>query len=127
MTSRTLALCGMAAAALLLSACQKKEPEVSYSASVEPLIKKYCQSCHMPGQLGYDTSGLDVSSYETLMKGTKYGAVVLPGDALTSTLVVLVEGRADPSIKMPHAGAPQMTQPEIEIVRRWVEQGAKNN
>ena len=35
------------------------------------------------------------------MKGTRYGAVIKPGDSFASTLIMLVEGRADPSIKMP--------------------------
>jgi uncharacterized membrane protein len=61
------------------------------------------------------------------MKGTSFGPVVLPGDALASVLVMLIEGRADPSINMPHGGAKPLTQQQITTIRRWVEQGAKNN
>ena len=60
------------------------------------------------------------------MKGTRFGPVVKPGDTLTSTLIMLVEGRADPSIKMPHGRQP-LSKDEIGALRAWVEQGAKNN
>jgi hypothetical protein len=60
------------------------------------------------------------------MKGGKFGPFVIPGDPLTSTLNMLVEGRADPSIRMPH-GRGTLTDREIETLRDWVQQGAKNN
>jgi hypothetical protein len=53
--------------------------------------------------------------------------VVLPGDPLTSVLVMLIEGRVDPSLKMPHGDATTPTKEQILTIRRWVEQGAKNN
>ena len=81
----------------------------------------------MPGQAGYVVSGFELRDYETLMKGTQYGPVVLPGDPLTSVLVMLIEGRADPSLRMPHGDAKPLERAEIETIRRWVEQGAKNN
>ena len=72
-------------------------------------------------------SGFDLRDYASLMKGTRYGPVVLPGDPMTSVLVMLIEGRADPSITMPHSGADPLTETEIKTIRDWVEQGAKNN
>ena len=113
--------------ALLLGACSKAEPEVSYSADVQPLLASRCGGCHTPGQAGYESSGLSTVSYEALMKGTRFGAVVIPGDALTSALTMLIEGRADPSIRMPHGDLPPLSAAEQLIVRKWVEQGARNN
>jgi cytochrome c len=108
----------------MLAACSPRN--VSYSADVQPVLKKYCLECHTPGGAGYNASGFDMSSYETLMKGGKYGAFVLPGDPLTSTLNMLVEGRADPSIRMPH-GREKLGEREIEVLKVWVQEGAKNN
>lgn len=112
--------------ALLLGACSRAEPEVSFAADVQPLLAARCGSCHSPGQLGYEASGLSMASYETLMKGTKFGEVVIPGDALSSALTMLIEGRADPSIRMPHGETP-MSAAEQQLVHRWVAQGARNN
>ena len=82
--------------------------------------------CHVPGGPGYNASGFDMSSYEALMRGGKYGPFVVPGDPLTSTLNMLVEGRADPSIHMPH-GRDKLSDREIEILKVWVQEGARNN
>lgn len=115
-----------AAALLATSGCQRT-PTVSYQKDVVPILDQHCKSCHLPGQPGYVASGFDVGSYESLMKGTKFGPVVLPGDPLTSVLVMLVEGRVDPSLKMPHGNATTPTAEQIQTIRLWVEQGAKNN
>ena len=81
----------------------------------------------MPGQAGYVVSGFELAGYESLMKGTRFGPVVLPGDPMTSVLVMLIEGRVDPSIRMPHGEGPPLSEAEILTIRRWVEQGARDN
>ena len=43
---------------------------------------------------------------ELLMKGTKLGSVIKPSDTFTSAMIMLMEGRADPSIRMPHGKEP---------------------
>lgn len=107
--------------------CAPRHQDVSYKKDVAPILAANCAACHVPGQAGTAASGLDLSTYDTLMKGTKFGQVVIPGDPLTSVLVMLIEGRADPSIKMPHGGARPLTKEETKTIRRWVKQGAKNN
>lgn len=109
---------------LMLGACAPRD--VSFSADVQPILEKYCLDCHVRGGPGYDASGFDMSSHESLMKGGKYGAFVIPGDPFGSNLMVLVEGRAHPSIRMPH-GREKLSDREIEVLKAWVQEGAKNN
>ncbi|MCE5180632.1 MAG: hypothetical protein LLG15_02420 [Betaproteobacteria bacterium] len=111
-------------ASILLAACGQKE--VSFKADVQPILKQYCLECHVDSGEGYRKSGLLMTSHENLMKGTRFGPVVKPGDTMTSALIMLVEGRADPSIKMPH-GKDSLPKEKIEVLKKWVEQGAKNN
>ena len=125
-TRAWMAAAAVAAALVVTTACQR-ERTVSYQTDVVPILDQHCKACHLPGQPGYVVSGFDVGSYETLMKGTKFGPVVLPGDPLTSVLVMLVEGRVDPSLKMPHGNATTPTAEQIQTIRLWVDQGAKNN
>jgi hypothetical protein len=99
---------------------------VSFRQDVFPIFRAHCLPCHQPGGLGYEKSGLDLRTYEGLMKGTKYGSIVVPGDAFMSNLNVLVERRADPRIAMPH-GKRKMRMRNILFLRRWVNQGAMNN
>jgi hypothetical protein len=120
-------ICGFAATVLslcMLSACAPKN--VSFSADVKPILDKYCVECHVPGGAGFEASGFDMSSYESFMKGGKFGPFVTPGDAFGSNLIVLVEGRAHPSIRMPH-GRAKLDDREIEVLKAWVQEGAKNN
>jgi hypothetical protein len=99
---------------------------VSYGGDVRPMLNKYCVECHAPGKEGFEKSGFDVSTYETLMKGGKFGPLIKPGDAFTSAFNMLIEGRADPSIRMPH-NREKLSEREIETLKVWVNEGAKNN
>ena len=107
--------------------CAEKQVPVSYSADVRPIIDKYCMRCHVEGGEGSKASGFSMDTYETLMEGTKFGPVVKPGDSFSSALVMLAEGRVDPSISMPHDDGAAPTQAEIDVVKAWIDQGAKNN
>lgn len=102
-------------------------PKVSYQADVKPIIDRHCKSCHMQGGTGVEASGLVLDSYENLMKGTKYGPIVIAGDSMSSALNILVEGRADQSIRMPHEGSSVLTAEEIQALKLWVDQGAQDN
>jgi hypothetical protein len=119
-------VCGaaIASSAAILAACGPGT--VSYSRDVRPILEKRCLECHVPGQKGYEASGFDMSSYDTLMKGGKFGALIKPGDAFTSAFNMLVEGRVDKSIRMPH-GQQKLSDHELEVLKLWVNQGAKNN
>lgn len=120
---------GALAAALLLSGCEKapEQPPVSFSKDVVPILKQHCYECHLPGGEGQVASGLDMSTYESLMKGTKFGPVIRPGDSTSSTLSILIEGRADPSMRMPHGDRPPLSKEETQVIAHWIDQGAKNN
>jgi hypothetical protein len=113
-----------AAAALAVGGCSPAG--VSYNKDVQPILAKNCSECHAPGQKGFEASGLDTTSYQTLMKGGKFGPLVKPGDALTSALNMLVEGRVHSSIQMPH-GRAKLPDKDIETLKVWVNEGAKNN
>ncbi len=120
-------LCGALLTILSFPALAENKKEVSYSSDIRPIIDNYCLSCHHPGGMGYEKSGLDLRTYESMMKGTRYGAVINPGDSFASTLIMLVEGRADPSIKMPFGLNGNLSKDKIDLFRKWIDQGAKNN
>jgi hypothetical protein len=101
--------------------------EVSYRTDIYPILNDYCLSCHKPGGKGYKKSGLDMRTYQSLMKGTKFGSVIKPGDSYTSIFIQVVEGRVHPSLKMPYGMSGGLAKDKIEQMRKWVQQGAKNN
>jgi hypothetical protein len=111
----------------LLSFPALAQKEVSYKADIRPILNDYCKSCHVPGGKGYEKSGLDMRTYASLMKGTRFGPIIKPGNSQDSTLIVLVEGRADPSISMPYGVKGSLSKDKISLLRKWIDQGAKNN
>jgi len=105
-----------------------KAGHASFKEEIFPILKTYCLDCHQPGGSGYEKSGLDMRTYESLMKGTKFGPIVVPGDAFTSNLMVLIEGRADKAIKMPHGSYRQEpTRKDRKLVGAWIDDGAKDS
>jgi mono/diheme cytochrome c family protein len=119
-------LSAFALAAVAWSGVAVAEEQVSYKLDVQPILQSRCVECHKPGGQGYEASGLDLTNYKGLMKGTQHGAIVVAGEPFTSNFMVLVEGRADPQVRMPHDQRPLLKQ-QIEILRLWVKQGAKDN
>ena len=103
------------------------EPAVSFSQDVQPIINRHCIQCHESGGQGEVASGLNLTSYENVMKGTNAGPMVIAGDVEGSNLLVLMEGRADPSIRMPHGQNEPVPKKDIQTIRSWIGQGAKNN
>lgn len=128
-TKSAALLTSVFSAAMITGACWSQtaraaEEVISYQLDVYPIISSRCVECHQPGGAGYIASGLDMSTYEGLMKGTKYGPVIVPGEPLTSNLNVLIEGRAQ--VQMPHNQRP-LLKAQQDIIREWVKQGAKDN
>lgn len=100
--------------------------EVTFKDDVYPILELRCMECHVPGGAGYEASGLDMRSYESLMEGTEHGPVVIPGNAFESNLVAVIDQRTDPELWMPHARR-QISKCERLMLRFWINQGAKNN
>jgi hypothetical protein len=105
--------------------CAAAEP-MSFSEDVFPIFKGRCVSCHQPGGEGYEKSGLDLTSYEGAMKGTKFGPMVIPRDPEGSNLMWLLDWRASPEVRMPH-GKKKLSTCDRDAIRSWIREGAKNN
>jgi mono/diheme cytochrome c family protein len=91
---------------------------VSYANDVSLILEAKCIKCH---GIESKKEGLDMLTYDNLMKGSRNGAVVVPGDANNSLLVqLIVEG------EMPNRGA-KVTPEELQLIIDWVNQGALNN
>ena len=129
MKKLTVARLGLMALVALTAGCTR---HVSFKNDVVPILQERCISCHAPGSPGCIVSGFSVATYQSLMKGTKFGPVVIPGSTLDSNLLRLVKHEADPSIAMPRSHTPGMPsewiKPEqINLIETWINQGAKDN
>ncbi len=93
------------------------EGSVSY-AQVDRIMQDACVHCHNSSN---KIQGLDLTSYEALMAGSKNGSVVEPGKPSESELVKRIDGTKEPQMPM---GGQELSEREVERVIRWVEQGA---
>lgn len=135
MVGRSLSLVGVVTGGLFLvgtstimpvqQACAA-QPTMSYADDVVPIFKGWCVSCHQPGGQGYEASGVDLTSYAGLMKGTKFGAVVIPGQPDTSSLIALIYGRTSSQIRMPFGHKP-LPGCLLSNIWSWIFEGAKDN
>jgi hypothetical protein len=98
----------------------------SFSQDILPLLKWRCSGCHQAGGAGYEKSGLDLTSYEGVMKGTKFGRMVIAGDPDSSNLMMMLDWKVAPAIRMPH-GQKQLSICDRDAIRAWIREGAKNN
>lgn len=122
MTAKNIVLAALLMFVTLGAACTR---EISFKEDVKPILGA-CRSCHIPGGEGYKASGFSVETYESVMKGTKFGALIEPGSSISSSLMILLEGKADPSINMPHDKR-ALPEKEIKTIKAWIDQGAPNN
>ena len=136
MTKRLLLLAGaalLAAAAvvgheILTSSSQlcAAPQKMSFSEDIVPILQGRCVMCHKPGSAGFEKSGLDLTSYEGFMKGTKFGPMVIPGDPESSNVMLLLDWRASTELRMPH-GKKKLSSCDRDAFRLWIREGAKNN
>jgi len=122
----------LAAAALLTSGVPLPPPPAcaaeatSFADDVIPIFRGRCVGCHQAGGEGTEKSGLDLTTYEGVMKGTKHGPMVIAKDPDSSNLLWLLDWRASPEVRMPH-GKKKLSTCDRDAIRKWIREGAKNN
>jgi len=105
---------------------QTSQSKMSFRDDVMPILIGRCISCHQPNAQGTQASGLDLTNYASIMKGTKFGPMIIPGDPESSNLMLLLDWRAAPEVRMP-MGKKQLSSCDRNAIRSWIREGAKDN
>jgi hypothetical protein len=139
MTPRFRSICWMVVLGCVVTACQEwgMEPgEVSFSQQVQPILTDRCAfgGCHASVS---PAAGLSLS--EGLAYAGTYNVPsqelpsmdrVEPGDPDQSYLVHKIQGThldvGGSGLRMPRGQEP-LSQDQIDLIRAWIEQGARNN
>jgi WD40 repeat protein len=97
--------------------------EVSYDKQIRPIFQARCQGCHQPAKAG---GAYVMTSFEAMKKGGESEeAAIVPSKPDESHLVEMItpsKGKAE----MPQ-DKPPLSAGEIELITRWIAQGAKND
>ena len=94
---------------------------VSFSCEMLPYYQTMCNNCHQ-GQSA--SAGLDLMSYEGVMKGSINGTVVIPGDPDNSKIVQVT---SPPKNHPENVGQMGFDQEIAGKQRAWILEGALNN
>ena len=98
---------------------------MSFKNDIFPVLKMNCLPCHSEAQM--NPSELYLDSYDQLMTGGKHGRPVVPGKADSSIIMKKLSSKPPFGDPMPMKAKIPMTDSSINIIKNWVNQGAKNN
>ena len=102
---------------------------IDFTNHVLPILEDRCFSCHQEpydknGRTIQPKAGLALNTYELVMKGNLDATVVTAGDVEDSYLHEVLTLDEDDDMFMPPKGGP-LTPEQIDIIKRWIEEGAK--
>ena len=98
----------------------KRTTPVLYDKDIEPILVDKCAYCHSDN---IKEGKLDMGNYESLMKGGKHGAPIVPAKSGESLLVKLVSKTQKKF--MPPKGEKPLTPEELALIKLWIDEGAK--
>lgn len=93
----------------------------SFKRDILPILKDFCVKCHSPRDAH---AGLRLDTYEGVMRGSRFGPVVVPGSPERSFLLLVLRHQLEPF--MPYHGE-MLTPNRITNIERWIKQGAPDN
>ena len=112
----------MLTTSLLAAASIAFSGEIDYSRDVRPILAAKCFACHGPDPSSREANlRLDLREHALAELGEGFHAIV-PGDPEGSEAIFRV-GSDDIDLRMPPKGEP-LTAEEIDILRRWIAEGA---
>ena len=93
---------------------------VTFDADLKPLLATACGACHSGGE---PKGGFQVDSLESVLRGGKsYGKSINTATPAKSPLLTIVAG-LDEDLPLPEKH--KLPPKSLELVRKWIEQGAK--
>ena len=110
--------------ALLLAAFltrHRSDDEVHFSRDIRPILNQNCMPCH--GGVRQKNGVSFLFREEALGTGKSGKRTIVPGKPDQSELIARITS-SDPEARMPYH-APPLSRPQIDLLRRWIKQGAK--
>ncbi|NNE90291.1 MAG: hypothetical protein HKN23_01455 [Verrucomicrobiales bacterium] len=98
-----------------------EEKKISFTKQIKPIFADKCIHCHnrktLPNRISFESRKLALGKTK---EGLSY---IVPGDSAKSLMITALNAPTFHEKKMPMVG-PRPTKEEIELIRRWIDQGA---
>ncbi|HET9378386.1 MAG TPA: DUF1549 domain-containing protein, partial [Chthoniobacterales bacterium] len=111
--------CALLVAAFLTR--RRSDDEVHFSRDIRPILNQNCMPCH--GGVRQKNGISFLFREEALGTGKSGKRTIVPGKPNESELIARVTS-SDPEARMPYH-APPLSAQQIDLLRRWIKQGAK--
>ncbi len=93
---------------------------VSFSKDIAPVLIEQCSGCHIAAMR--NSGGLRMDNFAQLLRGGNSGSIVSPTKSKESLLVRKLRGEAGQ--RMPAGGRPAMDEDKIQMIEKWIDEGA---
>lgn len=98
--------------------------EISFNQDIRPILSNKCFFCHGPDEKTRE-GGLRLDTREGALEDHDGFFAIVPGKPDDSEIIYRVtEATGDEAMPPPHAKKESLTEAEIALLRRWIEQGA---
>lgn len=111
--------------------------DVSFSREILPILKKIGDNpvgcnCHQPtdpNPIGLEQAGLDLSTYQSLLRGgnNSKSAIVVAGLPCSSILWQKISPGPPFGARMPFNGPPFLSEQARLLISDWIAEGARDN
>lgn len=113
------------AAFLTLAAVVHGKEPVDFGRDILPILSNNCLHCHGPDE-NERKGRLRLDTHEGALGAGKSGEnAVVPGDLASSELILRVTSTYEDEVMPPHDAKEKLSATQIDLLKRWVEEGAK--
>lgn len=117
---------GIVLLAFLLIGCSRKQ--VSFHDDIQPILNNHCVQCHGTANPG---ANIVLTSYDSVMSARvpKWKKPIVIPENPPESWLYLRSGTSQIHFRMPPdtSMVKPLTEKEVEMIGRWIQQGAKNN
>ena len=115
----------IASTAGILIAADSTAPKVDFDREIRPILSDNCYKCHGPDEASRMAKlRLDTQDGGAYSKRGSY-QIIVPGDAKDSRLFQRISSPNKATRMPPPTATTTLTQHQVELIRDWIDQGAK--
>lgn len=117
-------LCALLLSLFVQTFSQNKD-EVSYSKDLYPIIKSKCIKCHEADDENPNSYAME--NVTLIRTSGKAKNIIVPGDGANSYLILKLLPNPPKGAQMPIFSKKKLPNEEVDLFKRWIDQGAKDN